>query len=227
MNRLIFSVLISLIQILAAAGQTNQNDLSSQTTVGQQEDPNASVFMNYFKQNWDDIHDVIMRFHDNNPGLKGVVLINMNWQNGRLASASVESDDTGDPAFGHALIEAMKKWQISGLADGWATTLPIRTAIYGSNDPEFNECGIFTGNVSDSKGNPVKNARIIIIPADVINIKPDTVYSNREGVFICTLIKPGGYQVECSKKGYLPAKIEKLNIEKEKHIKRLITMETE
>jgi hypothetical protein len=198
--------------------------LSVQTTEAQQEDPNAAIFMNYFKQNWDDIHDVIMRFHNENPGLKGVVLINMNWQQGRLAEASVESNDTGDSAFGPALIEAMKKWQIAGLANNWSVTLPIRTAIYGSNDPAFNDCGIFTGNIADSLGKPLNGARVILIPPEGYNFKPDTVYSNREGIFILTLIQPGGYQVECSKKGYVPAKINKLSIEKGKHIKRSIIM---
>jgi hypothetical protein len=137
--------------------------------------------MSYFKKNWDDIHDVIMRFHNDNPGLKGVVLINMNWQQGKLVFASINSNDTGDPAFGNSLIEAIKKWQIPGLADNWGTTIPIRTAIYGSNDPAFNERGIFTGNIADSSGNPVKGARIILVPEKVHSIGtflPDLVDSS-------------------------------------------------
>jgi hypothetical protein len=219
-NRYFKMQVVLQIMMLFFTGQS----LLAQTGTGRQEDPNSSIFMTYLKNNWDDIHDVIMRFHNDNPGLKGVVYINMSWQEGKLASATVDSNDTGDPAFGLSLTEAMKKWQIPGLADGWIMTVPFRTAIYGSNDPMFSECGIFTGNVADNLGNPVKDARIIMIPGENVNSNPDTTYTNREGVFIRTLIRPGEWRVECNKEGYLPAVIGQISVEKRKHIKYIITM---
>ncbi len=78
-----------------------------------------------------------MRFHYEDPQLKGMVFIQMDWQNGSLFSASVDSNSTGNPALGKELIESMKKWNISGLADRWITTIPFKTEIVGSNQPEF------------------------------------------------------------------------------------------
>jgi hypothetical protein len=108
-----------------------------------QEDPNPGIFMHHLRANWNDIHDVIMRFHHKDPALKGLACISMVWREGALASASVDSNSTGNPAFGPALIEAMKPWRIEGLAEGWAMTVPFRTAIHGSDRAEFAERGIF------------------------------------------------------------------------------------
>ncbi|MBN1199959.1 MAG: hypothetical protein JXA23_11450 [Bacteroidales bacterium] len=72
---------------------------SAQTDGGQQEDSNVETFMNYLQKNWDDIHDVIMRFHQDDPGLKGIVFIHMDWENGTLYSSSIDSNDTGNPDF--------------------------------------------------------------------------------------------------------------------------------
>lgn len=92
--------------------------------------------MRHLRANWDDIHDVIMRFHLEDPGLKG-------------------------------------------LAEGWATTVPFRTLIRGSDRAEFPERGIFTGKVADQSGNPVGGARLILIPAERTDSRPDTSYTNR------------------------------------------------
>ena len=197
---------------------------SAQTNDGPQDDPNPGIFMRHLRANWDDIHDVIMRFHHEDPGLKGVAYVSMVWREGALASASVDSNNTGNPAFGPALIAAMKSWRIEGLAGDWATTIPFRTAIYGSNRAEFAERGILTGKVTDRSGIPVAGARLILLPEAQMDAKPDTCRTNREGIFIRTLIVPGVWRLECSRDGYSPTVIDGLAFEKGKHVKQSITM---
>lgn len=189
-----------------------------------QEKPNEEIFIDYFRKNWDDIHDVIMRYHNDDPGLKGLVEIGMTWEHGKLADASVISNSTGNPDFGISLVEAMKIWTVPELADGWSSIIPIRTAIVGSNDPEFSKCGIFTGKINDTDGNPINGARLVLHRMESSNDRPDTVYTNREGIFIRTLIRPGTWQVECTKRGFELIKIDQLVIEEGKHCKRAITM---
>jgi hypothetical protein len=197
---------------------------AAQTGGAPQEDPNPGIFMRHLRANWDDIHDVIMRFHNDDPGLKGVVCITMVWREGALACASVDSNSTGNPAFGPALIAAMKPWRIQGLGDGWTMTVPIRTFIRGSDRPEFPERGIFTGSVADQAGNPVAGARLVLLPGALTDAKPDTCYANREGIFIQTLIMPGDWRLECSKAGYSPAVLDRLTFGMGQHVKQSMTL---
>lgn len=190
----------------------------------QKENTNEEIFMSYFMKNWEDIHDVIMRYHYENPGLKGLVEIRMRWDREKLAEAFVSSNNTGDPSFGPSLVEAMNSWRIRGLSSGWSTTLPIMTAIVGSDDPEFNKCGIFTGKVTDKAGIPINGTRMVMHPLVSENGKPDTVYANREGIFICTLIHPGAWQIEFTKENYIPFNIDRLDFEEGQHCKRTIRM---
>lgn len=198
--------------------------VSAQTNSAEQDDPNANVFMSYLQKNWDDIHDVIMRFHYDDPALIGTAVISMNWQKGNLFSASVVSNTTGNLAFGLALIDAMKKWNIPGMTESWISAIPIKTAIYGSENPAFPNCGILTGKITDKSGNPVYGTKLILTPGERLNAKPDTNYTNREGVFIWTLIPVGAWKLECIKDGYLPAVIDKLTFEKGTHIKKVIVL---
>lgn len=197
---------------------------AAQTGDGPPEDPSPGIFMRHLRANWDDIHDVIMRFHHEDPDLKGLACISMVWREGALASASVDSNNTGNPAFGLALIEAMKPWRIQGISEGWAIAVPFRTAISGSDRAEFPERGIFTGEVADQSGNPVDGARLILMPEERTDARPDTSYTNREGIFIWTLILPGDWRLECSKDGYSPTVIDQLTFAKGKHVKRSITL---
>jgi len=213
----------TLIIIVLLFGWVNLT-VSAQTKSDEQDDPNVKVFMSYLQKNWDDIHDVIMRFHKDDPALKGTAVISMNWQNGILISASVANNTTGNPDFGLALIAAMRKWIISGLTESWISAIPIKTVIYGSENPAFSNCGILTGNVTDESGNPVYRAELILTLGESLNAKADTNYTNREGVFIWTLIPVGGWKLECIKDGYLPSVIDKLTFEKGKHLKRVIIL---
>ncbi len=185
---------------------------------------NVRCFMDHLRGHWDDIHDVIMRFHDQDPYLRGVAWIKMDWRKGELASASVDSNTTGNPALGPALIAAMKRWRIPGLSASWTATVPFKTEIRGTDDPSFRACGILTGMVTDATGAPVHGARLILAPRDNAQARPDTVYTNREGIFICTLIKPGRWRLECSRNDDLPATVDTLDIEKGRHVRRLVNL---
>lgn len=197
---------------------------SAQTTEARQDDPNLGLFMAHLRGHWDDIHDVIMRFHNDDPGLKGLACITMNWRDGALAAASVDSNSTGNEGFGPALIAAMRGWQIRDLSADWSITVPFRTAIHGSSDPAFPERGIFTGKVTDDSGRPVDGARLVLMPGAQLDARPDTTYTNREGIFIRTLILPGIRRLECSRDGYSPTVIDGLTFEKGQHVKRAITL---
>ncbi len=213
----------TLIIIFLLLGSVNLT-VSSQTKSDEQDDPNVKVFMSHFQKNWDDIHDVIMRFHNDDPALKGRAVISMNWQKGILISASVVNNTTGNPDFGLDLIAAMKKWIIPGMTESWRSTIPISTVIYGSENPEFPNCGILTGNVTDESGNPVYHAKLILTPSESLNAKPDTIYTNREGIYIITLIPVGDWKLECLKDDYLPTVIGKLTFEKGKQLKKVIIL---
>jgi hypothetical protein len=187
---------------------------------------NARLFMGHLRGHWDDIHDVIMRFHNQDPYLRGVARITMDWRHGKLASASVDSNTVGDPALGPALIAAMKGWSIPGMSEGWVATVPFKTEIRGGGDPSFPERGIFTGMVTDVSGTPIHGARLVLAPRDTLQARPDTTYTNREGIFICTLIKPGRWRLECSRDGYIQAIVDTLDFERGRHVRRVINLKT-
>ncbi|MBN1340544.1 MAG: carboxypeptidase regulatory-like domain-containing protein [Bacteroidales bacterium] len=200
---------ISLILSLAVSGQTNHNP---------PQDPNMKIFMDYFRSHWDDIHDVVMRYHHEDPWMKGTVYVRMEWVHGKLYTAAIDSNSTGNQAFGTALMDVMQKWEIPELTEIWATVLPVRTEIYGSRQPEFNERGILTGTIKASSGEPLAGTRMILIPVEIMNARADTFFSNREGIFIRTLITPGTWKLECSKEGYLNTTIDSLSVEKGVHV---------
>jgi hypothetical protein len=184
----------------------------------------AKVFMAYLQNNWDDIHDVIVRFHYKDPYLKGIVLIQMNWQHNQLFSATIDSNSTGNDDYAEALVKAMNKWTISGLTENWTTTLPIKTEIAGSNDPTFHKQGILTGKVLDINEDPVSNAKLDLTPFNVISGKTKTFYTNREGIFIQTLIPTGDWSLVCTKDGYSTLTIQGLSFGDGEHVRKSIIL---
>lgn len=184
----------------------------------------GKIFMNHLMKNWDDIHDVIMRYHYEDPWLKGKALINMTWNHGRLEDAEVLENTTGYPAFGMDLISAMKAWKINEITDSWSSAIPIKTSIKGSEDPDFDEYGILTGKILDEDGKPLSGAGLVLVSTDNTSIKSKALHTNREGIFIETLILPGTYQLSCNLKGYEPVTIEDILIEKGKHCKQDISI---
>ena len=181
---------------------------------------NGEVFMSCFQKNWDDIHDVIMRYHYTDPYLKGLVSINMTWRKGILTDAEVLENNTGNIHYGKALIEAMKNWIIPEFDDAWSSAMPIKTTIKGSDDPAFDDCGILTGKVTDQNNKPLFRAMVILQRKKSSGDRSDTLYTNREGIFIQTLILPGTLELKCSKAGYKTISMKDIKIEKGHHCKQ-------
>jgi len=194
---------------------------------GSGNDNNAEYLMKYLRSHWDDIHDVIMRFHMDDPALKGTVFISMTWENGILEDAVVDSNSMGNEQFGPAIIVAMKNWKIPEIQDTWHIVVPFRTMIYGSDRPDFNEKGIVTGKVMTVSGEPVAKALVILDPGRGNPAPADTAISNREGIFIRTLIPPGIWNIRCTQEGYQPFILEDVKIEKEGHSKTNIILQSE
>lgn len=159
------------------------------------------------------------------PYLKGTVEIKMEWINGKLSNADVKSNNTGSPNFGTALIDAMQNWYIKELPIKWNSMVPFKTEIYGSKNPAFKDCCIFTGKVIQLNGLPVKKARIILNPVLNGEAKADTLYTNREGIFIKTLLKPGKWEVICQNPVVELAEEFQINISVGEHIKKTIKLD--
>ena len=170
------------------------------------------IFMDYLMKNWDDVHDVIMRYHYEDPWLKGKAVIRMTWRQGRLDDAAVIENTTGDITFGQALIAAMRAWSIPAIDSVWSSALPIRTSIKGSDDPGFNTYGILTGKVTGPDGKPLSGVTLVLQGSDSSETKAETLYTNREGIFIQTLVSPGSWQLKCSKPGYEPITVDNISI---------------
>lgn len=205
---LILMLVFLLIMIIPIAyGQTGNPPAQSAETSEDSavvKDP-VELYISHLRANYDDIHDVIMRFHLDNPHLRGQAVLRMIWKDGRLDSASVIDNDTGDKDFGPALIEAMRTWEIAGLAGPSEITIPIATRIVGSDNPEFDKKAILTGIVSDDKGKSLFGAKLKLIPGTVSENEPVTTRANREGVYIQTLIPADMWDLECSLEGYTTA----------------------
>lgn len=185
---------------------------------GLQQDPNAALFVGHLKKHWDDVHDVIMRFHMDDPALKVVVFINMQWIDGRLQTAVADSNTTGNEQFGSALSEAISGWVIEGMSGEWTATVPIRTVIMGSDDPAFVRCGILTGKLTDASGNPISQAEMIL-RNDQEEYDPIRFHANREGIFIRTLIPPGSWTLECTNDVFGAESARKVSFTEGEHVK--------
>jgi len=118
----------------------------------------------------------------------------------------------------------MKKWNINGLSDSWITSVPFKTEIVGSRQTEFSISGILTGKVVDSEGNPVHGAKVQLTSMEHFESEPAPALTNREGIFIRTLIPAGNWDLTCTKDGYSSLFIKGLSFEKGEHVKKSIIM---
>ena len=184
----------------------------------------GKIFMDHLRKNWDYIHDVIMRYHYEDPWLKGNVVIDMTWVKGKLESGEILENTSGNTQYGNDLVKALQQWEISELSDEWSSALPIKTGIKGSDDPDFSEYGILTGKISDTDGMPVSDAGLVLTASDRTSRKSIALHTNSEGIFIETLIPPGKWQISCNIDGYVPIVLEDILIEKGKHCKQDIIL---
>jgi hypothetical protein len=157
---------------------------------------NWNMFVAYLQDHFDDFHDVTMRYHHQNASINGIVTLRMIWENGRLASAEVVSNETGSDDLPASLIEKMRTWEIEGLTGPAEIVVPVNVKLVGSDDPDFPRTAILTGLVIDRRGNPLQGAVVMLKPeAGGAVLKAET---NREGIFVRTLIPPGTWDLECS-----------------------------
>jgi len=158
---------------------------------------NMQLFLSHLRVHFDDLHDVIMRFHHQDPAIRGLITLEMLWRDKKLVSCTVNSNDTGNDSLAAGLIDKMKAWEIDGLDGPYQTILPLRVRIVGSKEPDFPELAILTGYVEDKSGNPLQNAVVILRSLTDPEVKVPNARTNSEGIFIRTLIPPGKYQMLC------------------------------
>lgn len=188
---------------------------------------NTELFLDHFRENFDDIHDVSMRFHHLDHTLNGVIEINMIWENGLLKSSKIIRNETSNDDFATNLQAAIEKWKIENLDGPFELSLPLRIKLVGSDDPAFSERAIFTGSVTDEAGNPVPNAQLTFIstynPSEVI----EPCHSNREGIFVKTLIPKGKWDVSITCTGHKGKHLNDVSFKAGEHTRMNITLEKE
>jgi hypothetical protein len=164
---------------------------------------NWNVFVAYLQDHFDDLHDVTMRFHHRDETLNGILVLRMEWEEGRLRSAEVVSNETGSDELAEALIEKIRGWNIPDLQGPSEISLPVNVKLVGLDDPAFPDRAILTGEVTDTEGKPVSEAMVELKPpGGGVGLRAET---NREGIFVRTLIPPGVWDLECSHSGFEPA----------------------
>ena len=176
-----------------------------------------SVFVDYLRGNFDDIHDVSMRFHHQDPTFNGLISFDMTWRGGRLVSCPVVENETGSAAFAGALVTAMERWNVTGMDTDCDFPFSFRIKIVGSDDPTFSEKAIFTGFISDIEGKPVENARISLARVSGDDSMVPDGRSSREGIFVRTLIPPGRWNVRISCPGYVDFVLDEMDFRAGEH----------
>lgn len=167
----------------------------------------VAIFLGHLRARFDDIHDVSMRFHAADPSIDGTITLAMIWRDGRLESGEVTGNDTGCEEEGRALLDAVRGWQIAGLVGPARLVVPLRIRLVGRDDPAFPSTGILTGSVRDAGGRPLHRARIRFEPRDPSLARVPDAVTNREGIFVRTLIPPGDWDLVCTADGHREASL--------------------
>lgn len=158
------------------------------------------ILIAYIQGHFDDIHDVTMRYHHKDHTINGRVVIEMTWEGGALEFAEVVANETGDEDLPGSMIEKIRGWNIEGLDGPVQVAVPFKVQLAGLDDPEFPNTALLTGEVVNADGRPLKEAMILIRPEVAGQVY--RAETNREGIFVRTLIPPGTWNVECSLSGY-------------------------
>lgn len=160
----------------------------------------VAALLAHVRSHFDDIHDVTMRYHHKDPEINGRVVFFMLWEGGILKDAEVVGNETGDAGLPDAIIENIREWKIEGLKGPAHITIPFNVQLVGRDDPDFPNTAILTGEVADADGNPLHGALILIRPEVAGRVY--RTETNREGIFVTTLIPAGIWDLECSLPGY-------------------------
>lgn len=221
MNRIVI-FLVSFISFISFSCKTKQE--SPNLNASASDSTYTSLLINHLRNNFDDIHDVSMRFHHLDHNLNGIIQIGMHWENGFLTSSSVVSNETKNDEFAQALIKNIEKWHIKNLTGPFNIVLPLRIKIVGSDDSTFSEKGILTGEISDTQHNPINTAKLTfrstINPHDTLR----SCYSNREGIFVRTLIPVGSWNIECTAPGFQKVHLQDVMFNEGDHLRKKIIM---
>jgi len=183
---------------------------------------NWNLFVGYLRDHFDDFHDVTMRYHHQDHTVNGVVEIRMQWEDRVLKSADVVSNGTGNDDLPVSLIEKMEKWEIEGLDGPAEITLPVSVKLVGLDEPDFPNTAILTGEVKDAEGNPLHGAMVMVKPQVAGQVY--RAETNREGIFVRTLIPPGTWDLECSLQGYETAYKEGVSLVAGQHMREHIIL---
>jgi len=214
--------LILLFFLVACKKESKQDDYS-QLTASQRDSVYTGILFGHLRANFDDIHDVSMRFHHLDHTLNGLIVLKLDWENGKIQSAGIAENETGNEDFADAIIEKLNNWYIADLQQPFHIALPLRIKIVGSDDPSFNSKSIFTGEVLDNNGDVVQRAKISFVSAENAADTVASCYTNREGIFVRTLIPPGLWDISCSCPGYKKIVIKNVNfIAAEHHRQKII-----
>ncbi len=221
--KIVFAFALSLLLSVSLYARSADQEQSSAGTSAN-DSIYTALLINHLRANFDDIHDVSMRFHHMDHTLNGIIQIQMHWENGIMTAASVVTNETGNAEFANALIENIKKWHIKELTGPFDIVLPLRIKIVGSDDPTFSQKGILTGEIFDSDNNSIHNARLTFRSPGNPNDTLRNCYSNREGIFVRTLIPAGSWDVECNATGFQKVILRDISFGKGEHLRRKIRM---
>ncbi len=221
MNRGI-SFMAAALAALIACGAAGAQEPAS--TVSGSDSLYTAMLFAHLRSNFDDIHDVSMRFHHLDHRLNGMIQFHTRWEGGRMISADIVRNETKSDDFALALIESIGQWNIEGLAGPFEIDLPLRIKIVGSDDSTFAEKGILTGEIYDEAGAPVSRARVTFRSEANATDTLRSVRSNREGIFVKTLIPPGRWDVEASAPGYEAILLQSIEFQDGVHLRRKIVL---
>jgi hypothetical protein len=174
------------------------------------------LFLGHLRAHFDDIHDVSMRFHADDPWIDGTITLGMTFRQGRLEEGEVLANDTGSPEEGRAMLDAVRGWTIPGLEGPARLTIPLRIKLVGSDEPEFPHTAIVTGVVVDAGGAPVRRARITFRARGAAARVPDA-RTSRDGVFVRTLVPPGSWDLTCAVDGKVVGTVADLRLSAGEH----------
>jgi len=219
--KLIFFFIIIFTIVNLSEGQNSKQNTTNYDSVY------TALLIDHLKNNFDDIHDVSMRFHHMDHNLNGIIQIKMYWEKGRMTSSSVGINETNNKDFADALIQKFQKWYIKDLIGPFEISLPFRIKIIGSDDSTFSEKGILTGEIFSNDGEPLNNVRLgfrsVENPSDTLL----NCISNREGIFVKTLIPVGNWDIDFFVSGFQKYSLNKVSFQKGNHIRERIILRPE
>jgi hypothetical protein len=212
------AVVVGLFACGAAGGQEPASTVSGNDSLY------TAMLFAHLRSNFDDIHDVSMRFHHLDHRLNGMIQLHTRWEGGRMIFADIARNETKSDDFALALIKSIGQWNIEGLAGPFEIDLPLGIKIVGSDDSTFAEKGILTGEIKDETGVPVSRARLTFRSAANASDTLRSVRSNREGIFVKTLIPLGRWDVEVAARGYETILLQLIEFQEGTHLRRKIVL---